>query len=74
MTFYIQNDASDCLIRIPCTLSFLFTYCLVQNELKHGALVQWPIITTAIYKRNTVNKEMLISKNSFAPIKRFAFI
>ena len=38
MTFLIQNDSTDRLHRIPCTLGFLITYCLFQSELKHGAL------------------------------------
>ena len=38
MTFFIQTDSADCLHRISWTLCVLFTYCLFQGELKHGAL------------------------------------
>ena len=38
MTFFIQTDSTDCLHRISCTLCLLFTYCLFQSALKHGAL------------------------------------
>ena len=38
MTFSIQTDSADYLPKISCTLGFLFTYCLFQGELKHGAL------------------------------------
>ena len=36
--FFTQTDSADCLHRFSCTLFLLFTYCLFQNELKHGAL------------------------------------
>ena len=34
----MQTDSTDCLHRISCTLCLLFTYCLFQSALKHGAL------------------------------------
>ena len=38
MTIFIQTDSTDCFHVISCTLNLLFTYCIFQGELKHGAL------------------------------------
>ena len=52
---------------------FLFSQL---HEFRNNAipLIRWPITATAIAKRNTVNKEILINIKSFAHVyKRFAF-
>ena len=38
MIFFIQTDSTDCLHRTSYVLCLLFTYCLFQGGLKHGAL------------------------------------
>ena len=48
---------------------------MIPGKVSDGLhFIRWPITATAITKRITVNKEILINKKNFAHIpKRFAF-